>query len=185
MAEWNIIFLIAFAVVFLLGVLWLSFRMRQMWLDGGQSIENMEVSLRTLLRRGYHGGYLMIQKRRLQLFVQVRKYTRDNGVVGIELAFPNAVWSQKYFKELERYCSDCSIPYTKILENPSSVSEMEFLYVDFGEDVRFATEVILHILVNIFQLPKDSTLSIVLHNSSPRDDSVNSIVSTRANGANT
>src|SRR5262249_1384350 len=66
--------------------------------------DRVERLLRTLLKRGFHGGLLRLEifvprrrrvtKGRVTPFLQFRKYVESPGVCGIQFGFPNAPWSR-------------------------------------------------------------------------------------------
>ena len=131
------------------------------------SIESIERPIKDLLKRGYNGGFLTIDSPRSKKFLQLRKYINAPGDYGIELCFPNTEWSTQIFKKLKNFCIKSGIDYSIAKEDPSG--PLEFLYIDFGKDDYKAHECLKKILLEIFELDKNTKLFVKLENATIKD----------------
>ncbi|MDD2601165.1 MAG: hypothetical protein PHO37_18400 [Kiritimatiellae bacterium] len=135
-----------------------------------RNLECIEAALNELLRRGYDCGFLVIKVSYSTKFVQIRKYITCPGKYGIQLAFPNARWSKKYFPRIIQICNSydtnrCRIDYT---------GELEFLYFDFGKDLKQASQCVKQILVDAFSVTCKTKLFIKLENAALWDELIES-----------
>lgn len=131
------------------------------------SLETLERPIKDLLKRGYDGGFLMIDVSRSKYFIQLRKYINEPGKYGIELCFPNAKWSAKYFEKLTDFCIKESIDYLITEENKNG--PLEFLYIDFDKDVQKAHKYIKKILIELFGFDENVKLYVRLENATAED----------------
>jgi len=129
-----------------------------------RNIDSLEAAIYDLLRRGYDKGFLLIQISDSGKFIQVRKYIKGPGDYGIQLAFPNAEWSQIYFDAAKEYCVKSGfngyVAYDGLLE---------FLYVDFGTNVENANRCIKGVLKEVLGVTPQTELFVRLENASVED----------------
>jgi len=121
-------------------------------------LDYIDKSLNELLRRGYDNGFLMIKLSYTRKFIQIRKYITSPGEYGIQLAFPKAKWSLPYFHDVERLCRSIKSANCCI----DDAGGMDFLYMDFGQDVVNADVCIRRILVEIFGVTQSTKLFVTL-----------------------
>lgn len=132
-----------------------------------RKICQLERCLFDLLRRGFSDGYLIISHIRSKTFIQFRKYILKKGEYGIELSFPKAPWSEKYFSDLVDYCREKEIQFELIDARDSG--ELDFLDIDFGKDVALAFKTVQVILLDIFNHSERDTYRVLLENASVED----------------
>jgi len=131
------------------------------------SLETLEMPIRDLLKRGYDGGFLIIDVSRSKYFIQLRKYINEPGLYGIELCFPNAKWSAKYFDELIDFCIKEGINYIITKENTNG--PLEFLYIDFEKDVHKAHRYIKKIFIELLGVNENVRLFARLESATIED----------------
>jgi hypothetical protein len=85
-------------------------------------------------------------------FVQFARYQADDGAYGLELAFPNAPWSEDFFPKVVTAASRQGLPY-EIEEAEGDVAR--FVFVKFGGSVESAAEFAKTILNEIFNYAPD------------------------------
>lgn len=132
------------------------------------TLKTVERPVKDLLKRGYNGGFLIIDIHRSKYFLQLRKYIHCPGIYGIELDFPNAKWSVHMFPKLIDYCEHHNISYRigkEIADKP-----LEFLRIGFGKDADKAYKIITDIILQVFNLDEDVKLYAALENASTDDD---------------
>jgi hypothetical protein len=151
---WIIIGLIAVIVICL--ILWRGPK------GPTHTLESIESPIGDLLRRGFNGGFLIIDLCCPKYFLQLRKYIRSPGNYGIELCFPNAKWSERLFVKLSDFCNSAGIVYTISKEN--SDNSIEFLHVDFGRDIIKAHNIIKNIILKVFELDEGVKIFVRLEN---------------------
>lgn len=127
-------------------------------------LEGLDFPIRGLLRQGYDGGFLVINRYRASPFVQLRKYIHGIGDYGIELAFPLADWAEPYRAKLEEILKELGLEY-ELQDNRGLL----FIYVDFERDVALAHSVVVAILTRVFSWSKDTRCFTLMENADPRD----------------
>jgi hypothetical protein len=132
------------------------------------SLESLERPIKDLLKRGYDGGFLVIDISRSKYFIQLRKYINTPGDYGIELCFPNAKWSSQFFDKLIAFCIKEGIEYS--IAKESANGSLEFLYIDFDKDSNRAHNYVKKILQEIFELDVNTKLFIRLENATLEDE---------------
>jgi len=128
------------------------------------SISELSIAIDALLKRGFNGGFLVIKRWSNPEFLQLRKYIKDPSDYGIELCFPRANWSVAYFDSVSRYCDSNNFEYRSEIWNDQD--GMEFLVVDFGQDVRGASGFVVEIFREVFSVDEQESFRIRLGNSS-------------------
>jgi hypothetical protein len=100
--------------------------------------------------------------------VQLAKYIRRKGDIGLELGFPLTTWSEPYFGKLEAYLTDNAIHYKR--QPVATPPTTEFLDVDCGTDTQAAFRIAEAILTSIFQIPPTTQLKVRFSNLSLYDE---------------
>lgn len=134
------------------------------------TLESIEDAINALLKRGYNGGFLVINIAKSEYFIQLRKYIRGPGDYGILLAFPHAEWSQGLFPQLKEFCESHGITY--FIEVEKALKPLEFLHVDFEKDSAKAHNVVKGIILEVFGFDKDVKLFGKLEHGSVKDELV-------------
>ena len=125
-----------------------------------------------LYKSGYNGGFIMIEAPIDGHFIQLSKYIKSKGKMGLQLDFPLADWSRTLFPKLISLLEDNAIPF--IREKTSTETVPEFLTVDFNRDVSVAAKVIVLILKEVFALDDTKKISLYYNNVSVRDEWIRS-----------
>lgn len=108
--------------------------------------------LSLLLRRGYDGATAIFTDRTSGSFVQFRKYIHAPGSYGIEMHFPKAPWSARYYTGVEDVLKKHGLEYERVpLDSEPTV---EVLWVDFSRDVDRASSVTADIVRDVFGRPE-------------------------------
>jgi hypothetical protein len=126
------------------------------------TLESLERPIKDLLNRGYDNAFLIINISHSKNFLQLKKYIKEPGEYGIRLCFPNARWSNKFFKKLIIFCDRKAINYTITEENANE--PLTFLIIDFTKDVEKANRYVKEILLEIFEVDKNVKLFVRLEN---------------------
>ena len=132
------------------------------------SLNTLERPIKDLLKRGYDGGFLIIDISYSRKFLQLRKYIKSPGDYGIELAFPRAKWTVLTFDKLEKLCMESNFQYSIVKEVVNG--PLEFLYIDFGRDFSKAHQVVTKILLEVFDVNSDVKLFVRLENATIEDE---------------
>jgi hypothetical protein len=131
------------------------------------SLETLEQPIRDLLKRGFDGGFLIIDISRTKFFIQFRKYINAPGDYGIELCFPNAKWSSQFFEKLKNFCTKEGIEYS--IANKNTDGQLEFIYVDFETDYQKAHSYVKKIVLEVFELDENVKIFVRLENATVED----------------
>ncbi len=138
------------------------------------SLGGLDSYLAILLRRGYDGGYVLIQEPASHTgqgrFVQFRKYITSPGRFGIEFSFPDAPWSHEYFERTRSFLGEIGYPIRH--ERFPDGDVLGFLNVDLVHDVSTGARIASYIMTEIFRLPVDMRVFVTLHDISPHDESI-------------
>jgi hypothetical protein len=129
--------------------------------------------LRVLLYRGYNGGFLIIEAREGEPFIQFSKYIA-NDRVGIQFDFPQAPWSKDYFDPLKQ-ALDRRFSKYKVSDVPGSDLSnpvTKFLEIDLGQDLEAAAELARLSLVDVFKVDPNENLTIYFDGVSPKDQKI-------------
>lgn len=157
---WTIIGLLIAA--FLLYTLWKATK------GVPYTLETIPDAINGILRRGYNGGFLVINIPHSKYFLQLRKYIGYPGDYGILLAFPRAPWSEGLFPSLIEFCKGHQLAYS--IETEQALKPLEFLHIDFGKDAAEAHKVIKGIILEVFDLDESTKLLVTLQNASVKDE---------------
>jgi len=129
-----------------------------------RSLEDLHKPIDELLKRGFDGGFLLINISYSKKFIQLRKYINSNNNFGIELVFPKAKWSLKFFDKIKSFCRDNNIHY--LIRKEKAKHTLDFLYVDFGNDSKRAYDIVKRILLDVFEIKETTKLFLRLENAS-------------------
>lgn len=142
------------------------------WLIGRRPIkhsvsqESLEEFLEVLLKRGFDGGFAVIRHEPSGVFVQFVKSIEDSSV-GLMLDLPVAPWSKRFSGHFRRLVMEEGL---EISVQPTSAGEVvEFIDVDFGEDVAHAASFARRVFREVFGLEEDEDLEVVFQGVSARD----------------
>ena len=94
--------------------------------------------IRWALRCCLHQGFVVIEDRDSEHFVQFRKYILRNGEYGLELGFPEVGWSKAYFPKLRDALTADGTPFRETRETRGEVTA--FIHVDCGQDIDMAVD---------------------------------------------
>jgi len=130
-----------------------------------RTLDTLSGALADLLKRGYDGGFLIISISYSRRFLQIRKYIRQPGNYGIELAFPKAKWSLSCFDAVRDLCRRRGLD-----SRVSDEGVLDFLYADFGTNVSEANDCVKEILADIFGVSSKATLFVKLENATVEDE---------------
>ena len=119
----------------------------------------------TLLHQGLDRGFMIIKVPGSVAGVQLSKHIEGNGVVNLQLDFPLAPWSERYYAILKKEMSDAGMPFNIVKTSEQVVKE--FTQIRFGKDAAKATEIIRLILRNVFEV-NDSPIQVHFENVSPK-----------------
>lgn len=140
--------------VIAVGFLWFAIVAYKNALKGDLNPEGELIHyLNTLLKECDHKSTLVFEHKDTGFFLQFRKLILDSGEVSIELGFPNAEWNKGYFTLMEQFCIDRKIVYK--IQNLYGPFEMEFLLVDFKDDINRAFSTTLEIFHTIYDIEPD------------------------------
>jgi hypothetical protein len=132
--------------------------------------------LRTILHRGYNGGFMMIETAKKEPFLQISKYIRSKGDVGLSLDFPQAPWSEVYFEKLKRELDKLAWLYEIEPTNPTQTEVpnlvSSFLTLDLEQDLQRANELVKLCLLKIFGLPEQELVTVFFINASLVDEKI-------------
>ncbi|HID70189.1 MAG TPA: hypothetical protein EYP35_06965 [Desulfobacterales bacterium] len=129
------------------------------------SLSSLRQPITDLLRRGYNGGFLIIDVSGSKFFVQFRKYINKPKDYGIELSFPQVERSGPYFDRLISICKEGNYDFEIVKEKQDNES-LNFLYVDFGQNISKAHNFVKIVIVDVFDLEEDVVLYVRLENAS-------------------
>jgi hypothetical protein len=115
------------------------------------TLPDVKANADRLLRGGAEGEFLTVTDPESERFVQFRKYVHGKDELGLELGFPRAPWSEKYYDDVLKLVEAETLPLVLQPTNDSPVTE--FLLVDFGMDTRRLVITIARIFHEIFGVP--------------------------------
>jgi len=116
-------------------------------------LDKMPEVIKWALRYCLNQGFIVIQDRNSEHFVQFRKYILRNGGYGLELGFPEAPWSRTYFPKLRDALTAEGTPFRETRESQGEVTA--FIHVDCGQDIDRAVELARLCIFDIFGLGAD------------------------------
>lgn len=132
-----------------------------------KTLETIEKPIADLLKRGYDGGFLIIDIARTKHFLQLRKYINKPNEYGIELCFPNTNWSTNYFHQLIDLCRHEKIEHS--ITKKDGKQSIEFLCIDFAKDAHTAYTFVKRILIEILQVDVAGKFFVRLENATIED----------------
>jgi hypothetical protein len=124
-----------------------------------RNLSFIPVVLDELLKRGYNCAFVVIKISYTNKFIQLRKYIDSPSNYGIQLGFPKVKWSLPYFDDVNNICGRVDSKSMVV-----SDGQLDFLYVDFGQDVLKASECVRRILTEVFGVTPKTKLFINLEN---------------------
>ena len=124
-----------------------------------RSMAVLDKALQDLLTLGYDDGFLTINIAYTRKYIQFKKYVRSQNEYGIELLFPNVKWSHNYFMKLQSLCKRNKIQF--LIKKRDSI---EFLCIDYGQDINLAHSFVKKIFVEVFELDKHAKFFVRLGN---------------------
>lgn len=125
-----------------------------------KAAEDLKSIINQLLQLGFDRGTLVIQEKNSGKFIQFRKYIDNNGSSGLELGFPNANWSEKYFGDAIQYFEENKVPY---LVRREGIDGMEFLLVNLEQNVDKAYKVCCD-LFELMDVSLENKFHIMMNN---------------------
>ena len=135
---------IGVTVAILLIALWLVPAVR----GAPTGANQLEAPLRQLLMSNLENAFLSVRpKFSREHFLQFAKYQTSEGRQGLELAFPNAPWSETYFPKVVTAASVQGLQY-EIKEAEGDV--VQYVFVKFGDSIHSAAQFAESILSDMF-----------------------------------
>jgi hypothetical protein len=135
------------------------------------TLPEIGIHLRALLKRGYDGGFIIIEDMKSEKFIQFAKYVRENGNIGLESSFPRAPWSEKYYEKLKDFLRSQNIPF--LAQPVTSDPVTEFIDIDCHSDIDLAVRLVEGIFCNVFQV-RELSFRVRGENISAKDELVDS-----------
>jgi hypothetical protein len=127
-----------------------------------------------MLYRGYNESFIIIKNNISKTFLQFRKIVDKNNDVFIELVFPKAKWSEKYYNKLHETLMKNNIEYS-ILPKEDAKS-LEFTIINCEKDLDVCMNLISIIYQYIFEIKETNLLfDIKFLNVSPNDEKIGNI----------
>lgn len=123
-----------------------------------RKVSQLERPLSDLLMLETKTGFLIIDHKKSEKFVQFEKYTYNRDLFGIELSFPDVKWSKPYIEKLKSYCQAEGIEFDLTRGSDGT----EFLVVDYKKDVKGAYRDLRYIILNIFNLSEEDKFYTLL-----------------------
>lgn len=112
--------------------------------------ERVATLVEMLLERGQNGGALFVEERGGPRFVQLAKYIGESSHSGIQCDFPLAKWSEAFYARVPECVTDLGLRAREMTTGRKDTQR--FLTVDFGRDVKQATQLITCIVERVFGL---------------------------------
>lgn len=158
---------LAFLFLVLLGLVFWFFGRRP--IKHSVSQESLEDFLEVLLKRGFDGGFAVIRHEPSAVFIQFAK-SIENGAASLTLDLPVAPWSQRFSGQFRRLVREEGL---ELSAEPTPAGEVvEFIDVDFGEDVAHAASFARRVFREVFGLEEDESLEVVFKGVSARDEMI-------------
>lgn len=129
---------------------------------------DLERYLRMLLRRGYNGGFLVIQVPNSPLFLQFAKYVTQEGRAGLQFDFPLADWSRSHWQPLIHAVTTHGFPF--MFQKGSDGTE--FLVINLNQEIDRAAWLARLVLRTIYGLMDDQSVALFFQNVSPHDEQI-------------
>jgi hypothetical protein len=113
--------------------------------------------LEVLLTRGYDLGFVVFELPGDQRFLEFSKYIKDQTLIGLQLDFPLAPWSEPYYEQVKGLLERKGIPY--LVEDTPNGPVREFIQVDLGHDLDRAADLAREIVEQVFRMSPDTRLT--------------------------
>jgi hypothetical protein len=92
--------------------------------------------------------------------VQFKKYVHSGDRQGLSFDFPRAPWSEPYYRALQSRLEQDGIEF--VIQPTQDQPVTEFLQVDCAEDLDVARRLVSIVMFDVFHLPRDSRVRILL-----------------------
>lgn len=135
------------------------------------TLAQIRIHLEALLKRGYDGGFIIIEDMKSDKFVQFGKYVKEKGNIGLELGFPKAPWSETYYDNFKGFLRSENIRY--VTQSVNSKPVTEFIDVDCRTDIDLALRLVKGIFCDVFQI-KEPSFKVRGENISAKDKLIDS-----------
>lgn len=135
------------------------------------TLAQIRVHLEALLKRGYDGGFIIIEDMKSDKFVQFGKYIKEKGNIGLELGFPKAPWAEMYYDKFKGFLRSENIRY--VTQSVNSKPVTEFIDVDCHTDIDLALKLVEGIFCDVFQI-KEPSFKVRGENISAKDELIDS-----------
>ena len=112
--------------------------------------ERVTTLVEMLLERGRNGAALFVEERGGPRFVQLAKYVGESNHWGIQCDFPLATWSEAFYARVPECVTDLGLRAREMTTGRKDTQR--FLTVDFGRNVKQATQLITCIVERVFGL---------------------------------
>ncbi len=112
--------------------------------------ERVTTLVEMLLERGRNGAALFVEERGGSRFVQLAKYVAESNHWGIQCDFPLAKWSEQFYARVPECVTDLGLRAREMTTGRKDTQR--FLTVDFGRNVKQATQLITCIVERVFGL---------------------------------
>ncbi|MBU2627781.1 MAG: hypothetical protein KKE61_04125 [Proteobacteria bacterium] len=132
-----------------------------------RTLEHICFYIEVLLKRGLNNGFLIVEISKTDYFLQFRKYINKPGDYGIELYFPDTVWSHSFVEGLIRLCKNEQI--THKIEKKTPGIEFDFICVDFKKDTQKAQSFMKKVFFEIFKIDDNKHFYYRFENISAKD----------------
>lgn len=147
-------YLILVAVFMVAGLLVLMKIAKRPYYRKNANLAEVRGYLHALLKRGFDGGFVIIEDMNSERFVQFSKYVRDKGHIGIEFSFPKAPWSVRYYDKIKDFLMNQNIAF--VIQQVNSHSVTEFVDVDCDSDIDLSVGLVKETFYNIFGIQNPS-----------------------------
>jgi hypothetical protein len=128
-------------------------------------LADLDRFLGALLTRGFNGGLVVIEIPKTPLFLQFSKYVLKDGRVGLQLDFPVAPWSEKYYDRLKQELDKNGVYYTS--QETRAHGVREFLMVDVKQSIGDAATLARTVFHSVFGMSEDTLVTVYFSGVSP------------------
>jgi len=140
------------------------------WNLSNHGFDKMPKVIEWALQYCLNRGFIIIEDRNSEHFIQFRKYILRDGEIGLELGFPEAPWSAAYFPELRDALANSGTSFREARETSGKVTA--FIHVDCGQDIDQAVGLTRLCFFEIFGLGTDTRFKSTPSNYSSLYDNV-------------
>lgn len=133
--------------------------------------EKINKFLNILLKRGLHGGVLVIKIPNTKMFIQFKKYVEDEKI-GLSLDFPKAPWSNNYYDMVKKLIIDNQISTEIINQLDVNIKGKvtEFLIADFERNIFAAFDIAKKIINHIYAYDSSKPVTMYFIRINPLDE---------------